>query len=135
MIAGGEGWDDMRDFGRGRETWLRKFLALENGIPSADTFRRVFERLDTEKFHESFMQWASGLRKALKGEVVALDGKTLRRAFDRVALLRKIALNLLKAETSRNNSIRKKRKLSVWDDTYMFQILAGTPKTNEFKGN
>jgi hypothetical protein len=67
VIAGGEGWEDMQDFGRGRESWLRKFLALENGIPRADTFRRVFERLDTEKFHECFMRWVSGLRKALEG--------------------------------------------------------------------
>lgn len=83
VIAGGEGWEDMRDFARGRESWLRKFLALENGIPSADTFRRVFERLDTEKFHECFMHWVSGLREALEGENISLDGKTLRGAFDK----------------------------------------------------
>jgi hypothetical protein len=57
----------MQVLGRRREAWLRKFLALENGIPSADTFRRVFERLDTEKFHEILMRWFSGFRKALEG--------------------------------------------------------------------
>jgi hypothetical protein len=76
VIAVGEGLEDMQDFGRGREAWLRKFIALENGIPSADSFNRVFERLNPEKFHECFMMWVSGLRDAL-------DGETLRGVFDK----------------------------------------------------
>jgi len=85
IIAGGEGWEDMEDFGRCREEWLRKFLRLENGIPSHDTFRRVFERLDPDKFQKSFVQWHAGLKEALPGEVIAIDGKTLRHAFDTAA--------------------------------------------------
>ena len=80
MICGGEGYNDMEDFGEANEDWFRTFLDLENGIPSHDTFNRVFAALDPLRFRECFLKWTKGLRKAAGGDVIALDGKSLRRA-------------------------------------------------------
>ncbi len=80
MICGGEGYNDMEDFGEANEDWFRTFLDLENGIPSHDTFNRVFASLDPLSFRECFLKWTKGLRKAAGADVIALDGKSLRRA-------------------------------------------------------
>jgi predicted transposase YbfD/YdcC len=87
VICGAEGWEDMEAFGRAKERWLRERLglALPNGIPSHDTFRRVFARLDPEAFGRAFLAWAEALRVQTKGEVIALDGKMLRHSFDTAA--------------------------------------------------
>jgi predicted transposase YbfD/YdcC len=70
-------------FGRSKEEWFRTFLELPNGIPSHDTFGDVFARLDPERFQECFMEWSQGVAELLPGEVVAIDGKTVRRSHDR----------------------------------------------------
>jgi len=80
MICGGETYNDMEDFGEANEDWFRTFLDLENGIPSHDTFNRVFASLDPLRFRECFLKWTKGLRKAAGADVIALDGKSLRRA-------------------------------------------------------
>jgi predicted transposase YbfD/YdcC len=77
-IAGAEGWDDLVDFCEARRKWLESFLDMPNGIPSADTFRRIFERLDPKAFQRCFVEFVSALAHDLSGEVVAIDGKTLR---------------------------------------------------------
>lgn len=82
LICGAESFEDMEVFGDSKEEWLRTFLKLEHGIPSHDTFNRLFAALDPEKFLEAFMRWTESLRKAVAEEVVALDGKALRRAID-----------------------------------------------------
>jgi hypothetical protein len=63
--------------------WLRSFLSLANGIPSHDTFRRVFRLIDPDAFEACFSAWAQSCAEAFDREVVAIDGKTLRRSFDR----------------------------------------------------
>ena len=83
LINGADGWSDMEAFGRVREEWLRTFLELPNRIPSEDTFRRVFEMLDTSMFGECVAQIIEDLVSDLADKVVALDGKTLRHSFDR----------------------------------------------------
>ena len=84
LLCGGEGWEDMTEFGRAKEAWLRDRLGLSlpNGIPSPDTFRRLFERLDPEAFTQCFTAWVTTLRQHTQGEVVSIDGKTLRHSFD-----------------------------------------------------
>jgi predicted transposase YbfD/YdcC len=80
LLCGGEGFNDMEDFGHAKEPWLRSFLALPEGIPSHDTFNRVFSALDPRRFLECFLRWTQGLRQAVDQEIVAMDGKALRRA-------------------------------------------------------
>ncbi len=82
QLTGGEGFTDMTLFGRAKQEWLCTFLDLPNGIPSHDTFNRVFSAIDPHCFLECFVQWVKGICPALEGEVVAIDGKALRRALD-----------------------------------------------------
>jgi predicted transposase YbfD/YdcC len=83
MICGAESFEDMEDFGAAKQAWFASFLELPNGIPSHDTFNRLFCALDPEKFLQAFMRWTQSLRQSLAGEVVAIDGKALRRAIDK----------------------------------------------------
>lgn len=80
LLCGGETFNDMEDFGYAKEDWLRTFLSLPNGIPSHDTFNRVFAALQPGLFLECFLHWTEGLRQVVDEEIVAMDGKALRRA-------------------------------------------------------
>lgn len=79
-IAGSDTWTEIVEFAVDREAWLRKFLELPHGIPSHDTFERVFARMDSKAFEERFRSWVSGVAKGQDGQVIAVDGKALRRA-------------------------------------------------------
>lgn len=83
VICGSDGWDDIVDFAVVREAWLRSFLELPNGIPSSDTFRRVFGALDTKQFGRCFASFVAELAGNVAGKQVCLDGKTMRRTFAR----------------------------------------------------
>ena len=82
VICGVDSWADVERFARMKEDWFRRFLELENGIPSHDTFGRVFALLDTEEFYECLQQWIASLQLSLQDQSVHIDGKTLRRSFD-----------------------------------------------------
>jgi predicted transposase YbfD/YdcC len=81
-LVGGENFSDMERFGRLREDWLKGFLELPEGIPSHDTFNRVFSALDPHAFMDCFGQWVQGICPNLSDEIVAIDGKALRRALN-----------------------------------------------------
>ncbi len=83
VICGADGWTDMETFGRAREPWLRTFLALPGGIPSHDTFGRLFARLDPEAFGRCFVAWVQAVAPETRHHLVAVDGKTLRGSHDR----------------------------------------------------
>jgi len=80
QLTGGEDFTDMEVFGNAKLEWLRTFLDLPYGIPSHDTFNRVFSAIDPHCFLECFVRWVQGICPALAGDVVAIDGKALRRA-------------------------------------------------------
>ena len=81
-ICGANGWVDVERFGIAKIDWFKKFLVLEHGIPSHDTFGRVFALLDTDEFLTCLQNWIQTLHLVMKGEGVAIDGKTLRHSFD-----------------------------------------------------
>jgi predicted transposase YbfD/YdcC len=83
LLCAGESFNDMEDFGHAKEDWFRTFLGLRNGIPSHDTFNRVFAALDPQQFLECFLAWTQSVRQAVPQEIVALDGKALRRALNK----------------------------------------------------
>ena len=80
VVACAESWEDIQPYGQSKRTWLETFLELPNGIPSHDTFRRVFMLIDPDAFEACFTRWARSLAGKVEREVVALDGKTLRRS-------------------------------------------------------
>jgi predicted transposase YbfD/YdcC len=82
FICGGESFYDMEHFGNAKLEWFKTFLKLPNGIPSHDTFNRVFCAMDPRHFLECFISWTQSVRTVIAGEIVALDGKALRRAID-----------------------------------------------------
>ena len=82
VICGADSWVHVAMFGKSKEEWFWTFLDLPNGIPSHDTFGEVFSRLDPGRFQECFMEWSQGVAESLPGEVVAIDGKTVRRSHD-----------------------------------------------------
>jgi len=83
LLCGGDGFNDMEDFGHAKHEWLKTFLELPNGIPSHDTFNRVFSALNPTQFLDCFLRWTQSLRKAVSQEIVAMDGKALRRALNK----------------------------------------------------
>lgn len=83
VICGGDDYASMEAFGKAKESWLRTFLELPNGIPSHDTFWRVFSALDPEQFQTCFLQWMAAISDLTDGEIIALDGKQLRRSHDK----------------------------------------------------
>lgn len=195
LLCGGEGFNDMEDFGLAREDWLRTFLMLPNGIPTHDTFNRVFSALDPKAFLDCFLRWTQSLRRAVHEEIVALDGKALRRALtqgsipcmvksdrwaqgvttterryflsslafdaprfaravrghwgvenslhwvldvqlhedqcrvragyaaENLATLGRLALNMLKKETTRKRGIRGKQKNAGWNHAYLLRLM------------
>jgi predicted transposase YbfD/YdcC len=78
IIAGAQDWQEIETFGRKRRDWLRRFLPLPHGIPSHDTFERVFDRLRPQAFQACFREWVQAVSTALRIRHVAIDGKTLR---------------------------------------------------------
>lgn len=82
VLTGGESFTDMERFGRIRLDWLKTFLELPSGMPSHDTFNRVFSAIDPYAFLECFSRWVEGICPNLNDEVVAIDGKALRRALN-----------------------------------------------------
>lgn len=99
-ICGAEHFTEMAEWGEANEDWLRSFLELPNGIPSHDTFGDVFAKLDTAEFKKCFISWVDAIRTVTDGEVIAIDGKTLRRSHNRRAGQR--ALHLVSAWARRN---------------------------------
>jgi predicted transposase YbfD/YdcC len=100
VIVGAESWVDVESFGQARQEWLQMFLELPNGIPSHDTFGRFFAALDAEAFQTAFMRWVEGVFRVSRGQVIAIDGKTVRRSHDRT--IGKDAIHMVNAWATAN---------------------------------
>ncbi len=103
MICGADSWVDIELFGKSKQGWLAKFLRLPNGIPSHDTFGRVFSRLDPDKFQSCFMDWVAAISEITRGQVIAIDGKTVRGSHDRAN--GKDAIHMVSAWASANHLV------------------------------
>lgn len=103
VLCGAEGWVEVEAFGKAKKKWLKRFLALPHGIPSHDTFGRVFAALDAAKFQRCFLEWVQAVNVLTAGQVVAIDGKTLRRSHDQRQ--GKAALHLVSAWATANRLV------------------------------
>lgn len=83
VLAGAEGWDDIATFAQVKADWLRARLDLKHGPPSSDTIRRVVATIKAEAFAKGFVRWVESVARKVDGEVIAIDGKTLRRSYDK----------------------------------------------------
>jgi predicted transposase YbfD/YdcC len=91
-IAGAVGWEDIENYGLSKQQWLEEFLELPNGIPSDDTFRRVFERLDPKVLELKLSQWLQQIMGSVFQEIIPIDGKSLRGSYDREKGLKNLHL-------------------------------------------
>ena len=103
VISGAEGWKDIEEFGHSKLEWLRKYVPLKNGIPVDDTIARVISRLSAKGFQECFQSWVQSVFDVTEGEIISIDGKTLRRSYDKKSGKR--ALHMVSAWASENNII------------------------------
>jgi predicted transposase YbfD/YdcC len=103
VIAGADNWEDVEEFGKARIEWFQTFLELPNGIPSHDTFTRVFARLDPEQFQTCFLRWMKAVSEVIGGQVIAMDGKVLRRSHDKG--IGKTAIDMVSAWASANRLV------------------------------
>lgn len=103
MICHAEGWEDIEEFGLAKQEWFETFLELPNGIPSHDTFRRVFILLDSTELRASFLSWISATVGSSNGQLVNIDGKKLRGS--RNAAAGKSALNMVSAWSTENSMV------------------------------
>lgn len=108
VICGADDWVAIEQFGQAKEKWFRTFLHLPNGIPSHDTFRRVFAQLEPEAFQACFVSWMRGIAQLSQGEIVSIDGKCLRRSHDRGS--GKAAIYMVSAWAATNRLVLGQRK-------------------------
>jgi predicted transposase YbfD/YdcC len=102
-ICGADNWVDVENFGKAKYDWFKQFLELPHGIPSHDTFGRVFALLDANQFEKCFVEWVRAANEVSEGQIVPVDGKTLRRSHDKI--LSKKALHLVSAWASENQLV------------------------------
>lgn len=108
-ICGADSWVDVELFGKSKYQWLKQFLKLPHGIPSHDTFGRVFALLDAEQFQACFVEWVSAISDVFQGQVVAVDGKTLRRSHDKA--IGKQAIQMVSAWAAENRLVLGQMKV------------------------
>jgi len=103
VLSGAEGWEDIAEYGSAKQEWLSTFLPLPNGIPCADTFARVFARLDPQQLQKCFGSWVKAISNLVAGDNVGIDGKTLRHSYDKSK--DEAAIHLVSAWACRNRLV------------------------------
>lgn len=109
VICGADGWVEIENFGRQKRAWLEKYLELPSGIPSHDTFGRVFSMIDPEEFQGSFMEWVQAINEITQGQIIGVDGKQLRCSHD--ASLGKRAIYMVNVWAEANHLVLGQRKV------------------------
>jgi predicted transposase YbfD/YdcC len=109
-ICGADGWVEIEQFGYQKQNWLSQYLWLGNGIPSHDTFGRVFAQIDPEEFQASFMKWVKALQQITQGQVISIDGKQMRGSHDRSQGKR--AIYMVSAWAEQNHLVLGQRQVA-----------------------
>jgi predicted transposase YbfD/YdcC len=110
VICGADGWSDVELFAKNKKAWLETFLKLPKGIPSHDTFGRVFAQIQPEEFQKRFIEWVQAIEQLTAGQVIAIDGKQLRRSHDQGA--GKAAIYMVNAWATQNQLILGQTKVA-----------------------
>jgi hypothetical protein len=110
VICGADPWVDVEELGHAKRAWLETFLDLPNGIPSHDTFGRVFARLDPEQFQACFLWWVQAINAVLPAQQIAIDGKTARRSHERAA--GKDAIQMVSAWATASHLVLAQRQVA-----------------------
>jgi hypothetical protein len=108
VLSGANGWNEIEDYGKAKKEWLSTFLRLPGGIPSHDTFNRVFSALDPEELEKGFVAWVTSIAQLTTGEVVAIDGKALRGTRQTG---KKTLVHMVSAWANSNNLVLGQRKV------------------------
>ncbi|MGE0826334.1 MAG: ISAs1 family transposase [Candidatus Binatia bacterium] len=139
QLCGAEGWDAMAAFARAKQGWLSRFFAFPKGVPSADTLRWGMATVDPKAVAACFQAWVDVLAHALRGEVIAVDGQARSldvsfredhcrirdlRAAENVAMVRRMALQLLKRQPGETVGLPIRRLRAGWDNGYLVQVLS-----------
>lgn len=103
VVSGADTYEQIENFGKKRKKWLSRFLQLPHGVPSHDTFGRIFEKINPQEFQNCFMHWIEFVTERTEGQVIAIDGKTLRRSHDKSN--DKKAIHMVSAWASSNQVI------------------------------
>ncbi|NJO65718.1 MAG: ISAs1 family transposase [Richelia sp. RM2_1_2] len=109
VICGADSWVAIETYGQAKEEWLKHFLELPNGIPSHDTFARIFALINPEKFQDCFLSWIKSVAILTDGEVIAIDGKSLKHSYDKKVGNR--AINMVSAWATSNKLVLCQRKI------------------------
>jgi len=109
VICGAEGWTDIEHYGNSKLHWLATFLELPNGIPSHDTFGRVFSMIDAQQFQLAFWEWVWSVNEIIQGQIINIDGKCLRGSDDQ--RLGKRAIYMVSAWAAENELVLGQRKV------------------------
>jgi predicted transposase YbfD/YdcC len=109
VICGAEGWVDMENYGNSKLTWLKTFLELPNGIPSHDTFGRVFSMINAQEFQAAFYEWVWAVYEITQGQIISVDGKCLLGSEDK--RLGKRAIYMVSAWAEANHMVLGQRKV------------------------
>ncbi|PKO07487.1 MAG: ISAs1 family transposase [Chloroflexi bacterium HGW-Chloroflexi-3] len=103
VIAGADDWKDIEEFGKARKEWFQTILEMPNGIPSHDTFNRLFARIEPEQFQMSIISWMKAASELIGGQVIAIDGKVIRRSHDKG--IGKSAIDMVSAWATANQLV------------------------------
>ncbi len=111
VICGADNWVDIENYGHAKIEWLKQFLELPHGIPSHDTLMRVFARLKPEQLQQCFLNWIQAVNQITKGQVIAIDGKSLRRALERGQ--NRGAIHMVSAWSTENRLVLGQQKVNA----------------------
>ena len=130
VVCGADSYTEIEDFGIAAKEWLKTFLDLKKGIPSHDTFGRVFSLIDPEEFKKCFLNWIKEVSQLTEGEIVSIDGKTLRRSYDKRS--NKSAIHMISAWANVNGLVLGQVKVN--DKSNEITAIPKLLKLLELKG-